>query len=67
MSDGQMDALAQLADRVSFRHATHHSRPEPGARDVPQSALPEVWRELDALGLANPQYRHVTDMICCRG
>jgi sulfite reductase (NADPH) hemoprotein beta-component len=35
--------------------------------DVPQSALAEVWRELDALGLATANIGTLTDMICCPG
>jgi sulfite reductase (NADPH) hemoprotein beta-component len=67
MTDGQMDALAQLADRVSFGmvRATHDQNLV--LADVPQSALPEVWRELDALGLATPNIGTLTDMICCPG
>jgi sulfite reductase (NADPH) hemoprotein beta-component len=67
MTDAQMDALAQLADRVSFGmvRATHDQNLV--LADVPQSALPEVWRELDALGLATPNIGTLTDMICCPG
>jgi sulfite reductase (NADPH) hemoprotein beta-component len=67
MSDAQMDALAQLADRVSFGmvRATHDQNLV--LADVPQSVLPEVWRELDALGLAMPNIGTLTDMICCPG
>jgi hypothetical protein len=35
--------------------------------DVPQSALAEVWRELDALGSRPPNIGTLTDMICCPG
>jgi sulfite reductase (NADPH) hemoprotein beta-component len=67
MSDRQMDALAQLADRVSFGmlRSTHDQNLV--LADVPQSALREVWRELDALGLATPNIGTLTDMICCPG
>jgi sulfite reductase (NADPH) hemoprotein beta-component len=67
MSGEQMDALAALADRVSFGmlRVTHDQNLVLG--DVPQSTLPEVWRELDALGLATPNIGTLTDMICCPG
>jgi sulfite reductase (NADPH) hemoprotein beta-component len=67
ISAEQMDALAQLADRVSFGmvRATHDQNLV--LADVPQSALAEVWRELDALGLATANIGTLTDMICCPG
>ena len=67
MTAGQMDALAQLADCVSFGmvRATHDQNLV--LADVPQSALPEVWRELDALELATANIGTLTDMICCPG
>jgi sulfite reductase (NADPH) hemoprotein beta-component len=67
MSGGQMDALAGLADRVSFGmlRVTHDQNLV--LADVPQSELPGVWRELDALGLATPNIGTLTDMICCPG
>jgi sulfite reductase (NADPH) hemoprotein beta-component len=67
MTDRQMDALAQLADRVSFGmlRTTHDQNLV--LADVPQSALPAVWRELDTLGLATPNIGTLTDMICCPG
>jgi sulfite reductase (NADPH) hemoprotein beta-component len=67
MSGEQMDALAALADRVSFGmlRVTHDQNLV--LADVPQSTLPQVWRELDALGLATPNIGTLTDMICCPG
>ena len=67
MSGGQMDALAALADRVSFGmlRVTHDQNLV--LADVAQSELPGVWRELDALGLATPNIGTLTDMICCPG
>ncbi|HEY4972199.1 MAG TPA: nitrite/sulfite reductase, partial [Steroidobacteraceae bacterium] len=67
MSDAQMDALAQLADRVSFGMVRTTHDQNLVLADVPQSALPEVWRELQALGLATPNIGTLTDMICCPG
>ena len=67
ISGAQMDALATLAERVSFGmlRATHDQNLV--LADVPQSALAEVWRELDALGLATANIGTLTDMICCPG
>jgi sulfite reductase (NADPH) hemoprotein beta-component len=67
ISADQMQALAQLADRVSFGmvRATHDQNLV--LADVPQAALSEVWRELDALELATPNIGTLTDMICCPG
>ena len=62
-----MDALAALADRVSFGllRATHDQNLV--LADVPQRQLRQLWRELDALGLATPNIGTLTDMICCPG
>jgi len=67
MTARQMEALAELADRVSFGmvRATHDQNLV--LADVPQTALPVVWRELDALGLATANIGTLTDMICCPG
>jgi sulfite reductase (NADPH) hemoprotein beta-component len=67
MSDVQMDAVAALADRVSFGMVRSTHDQNLVLADVPQSALAEVWRELDALGLATPNIGTLTDMICCPG
>jgi sulfite reductase (NADPH) hemoprotein beta-component len=67
ISADQMEALAQLADRVSFGmlRATHDQNLV--LADVPQAALNEVWHQLDVLGLATPNIGTLTDMICCPG
>jgi sulfite reductase (NADPH) hemoprotein beta-component len=67
MTADQMEALAELSDRVSFGmvRATHDQNLV--LADVPQAALPAVWRELDALGLATANIGTLTDMICCPG
>jgi sulfite reductase (NADPH) hemoprotein beta-component len=67
ISAEQMEALAQLADRVSFGmvRATHDQNLV--LADVPQAELPQLWGELDALGLATANIGTLTDMICCPG
>jgi sulfite reductase (NADPH) hemoprotein beta-component len=67
MSAEQMDAVAELAERVSFGliRSTHNQNLL--LADVRQSELYQVWRELDALGLAMPNIGTLTDMIACPG
>jgi sulfite reductase (NADPH) hemoprotein beta-component len=67
MTAQQMDALAALAERVSFGlvRATHNQNLL--LADVPQRELYAVWRELARLGLAMPNIGTLTDMIACPG
>jgi sulfite reductase (NADPH) hemoprotein beta-component len=67
ITDAQLDALADLADRYSFGliRATHDQNLV--LADVPQRALRELWQALEALGLATPNIGTLTDMICCPG
>ena len=67
MSSAQMEALASLADRVSFGMVRTTHDQNLVLADVPQQHLPEVWRELDGLALATPNIGTLTDMICCPG
>jgi len=67
MTSDQMDAVADLADRVSFSlvRTTHNQNLLLG--DVKQSDLYETWLELKHLGLAMPNIGTLTDMIACPG
>jgi sulfite reductase beta subunit-like hemoprotein len=67
ITDAQLEALADLADRYSFGliRATHDQNLV--LADVPQRALRELWQALEALGLATPNIGTLTDMICCPG
>jgi sulfite reductase (NADPH) hemoprotein beta-component len=67
MTAAQMDALAALAERVSFGliRATHNQNLV--LADVPQRELYGVWQALEALGLAMPNIGTLTDMIACPG
>ncbi len=67
MTAAQMDALAALAERVSFGliRATHTQNLV--LADVPQRELYGVWQTLEALGLAMPNIGTLTDMIACPG
>jgi sulfite reductase (NADPH) hemoprotein beta-component len=67
MTASQMDAVADLADRVSSGEVrtTHDQNLVLG--EVRQIDLLETWRALDALKLATPNIGTLTDMICCPG
>lgn len=63
----QMEAVADLAERVSFGliRATHSQNLL--LADVRQDRLYEVWRTLDPHGLAMPNIGTLTDLIACPG
>jgi sulfite reductase (NADPH) hemoprotein beta-component len=63
----QMDAVAKLADEVSFGEirATHNQNLV--LADVKQAQLLKTWQELRRLGLATPNIGTLTDMIVCPG
>jgi sulfite reductase (NADPH) hemoprotein beta-component len=66
-SAAQMDAIADLAERYSFGeirvgHEQNLVLPHAAQRD-----LPELWRALDAIGVASPNVGLVSDVICCPG
>jgi sulfite reductase (NADPH) hemoprotein beta-component len=67
MSADQMQAVAQLADEVSFGEirATHNQNLV--LADVRQTDLAQTWQELKRLGLATPNIGTLTDMIVCPG
>jgi len=67
MSCEQMEAVAALAERVSFGliRATHNQNLL--LADVRQSELYEVWLELERHQLAMPNIGTLTDMIACPG
>jgi sulfite reductase (NADPH) hemoprotein beta-component len=67
MTDVQMDAVADLADRVCCGEvrATHDQNLVLG--DVRQIDLLETWQALKAQNLATPNIGTLTDMICCPG
>jgi len=67
MTAAQMEAVAALAERVSFGLIRSTHTQNLLLADVPQHALYEVWRELAALGLAMPNIGTLTDMIACPG
>lgn len=67
VSDRQLEALADLADGYSFGELRTTHQQNMVLADVEQLSLLELWKKLDALGLATPNIGYLTDMICCPG
>jgi sulfite reductase (NADPH) hemoprotein beta-component len=67
MTDTQLDAVADLADRYSFGEIRSTHRQNLILADVKQADLFDLWQQLDLLTLATPNIGTVTDMICCPG
>ncbi|MEA2117496.1 nitrite/sulfite reductase [Halovibrio sp. HP20-50] len=63
----QMDAVADLADRYSFGEVRVTHEQNLVLSDVPVDELEELWKDLDALGMANPTVGTLNDIICCPG
>jgi sulfite reductase (NADPH) hemoprotein beta-component len=63
----QMDALADLADRVARGEVRVTHDQNLVLADVRQVDLVETWQALKALNLATPNIGTLTDMICCPG
>lgn len=67
ITDAQLDAIADLADKFSFGEIrTTHSQNLVLA-DVKKSDLFELWKKAKAGGFATPNIGTLTDMICCPG
>ncbi len=67
MTDSQLDAVADLADRYTFGEIRATHRQNLVFADVKQSDLFQLWEKLSTLRLATPNIGTVTDMICCPG
>jgi len=67
ISSEQMEAVADLADRVSFGEIRVVLNQNLLLAHVRQDQLHTVWQELKALGLATPNLGTLTDMIACPG
>jgi sulfite reductase (NADPH) hemoprotein beta-component len=66
-SADQMDAIAELAERFSFGELRVTHEQNLVFADVERGALPALWRELRALGLATPNVGLLTNIISCPG
>jgi sulfite reductase (NADPH) hemoprotein beta-component len=64
---GQMDAIAEIADRYSFGEIRVGHEQNLVLPHVAQRDLPEVWRALAACGVATPNVGQVSDIIACPG
>src|SRR4051794_25706448 len=67
VTSDQMDAIAELADRYSFGELRVSHEQNLILADVRQHDLPELWREVRALGLATPNQGLITNIIACPG
>jgi sulfite reductase (NADPH) hemoprotein beta-component len=64
---GQMDAVADLADRYSQGELRVSHEQNLILADVRQAELHALWQEARALGLATPNIGLLTNIICCPG
>jgi len=67
ISDVQMEAVADLADRFSFGELRVSHEQNVVLTDVRKLDLYEVWKAARAHALATPNIGLLTDMICCPG
>ncbi len=63
----QMNVIADLAERYSFSEIRVGHEQNLVLPHVAQRDLPEVWRALDAIGVATPNVNLITDIISCPG
>ncbi|MCZ6657026.1 MAG: nitrite/sulfite reductase [Gammaproteobacteria bacterium] len=67
VSDAQMEAVADWADRYGFGEIRVSHQQNFVLPDVPQDQLLELWREAKASHLATANRGLLTDIICCPG
>ncbi len=67
ITDKQLDAVADLADRYSFGQLRTSHEQNIILADVEQSQLFALWGELREGGFATPNIGLLTDIICCPG
>lgn len=67
VTDAQMEAIADVADRYSFGEVRATHTQNLVLADVNQDDLFDLWQRLAAIGLATPNIGKATDMICCPG
>jgi sulfite reductase (NADPH) hemoprotein beta-component len=66
-TDGQMELLADLAERYSFGEIRVTHTQNLLFADVEQECTFSLWQTLRDAGLATPNIGTLTDMICCPG
>ncbi len=67
ITDAQMDAVADLADRYSFGELRVTHEQNLVLADVRLDDLHALWQAARAIGLATPNIGLVTDIVCCPG
>lgn len=67
ITDQQLEAIAELADRYSFGEARTTHQQNIVLADVANNELYELWLKLVTHGFATANYGTLTDMICCPG
>ena len=67
VTDKQLDAIAELADRYSFGEVRNSHNQNMILADVEQAELFELWHALREHGFATPNIGLLTDIICCPG
>ncbi len=67
VTEKQLDAIADLADRYSFGLLRSLHSQNLAFTDVQESELFGLWQELEALNLATANIGTLTDIICCPG
>ncbi len=67
VSDVQMDAVADWADRYGFGELRIGHEQNFVLPDVPRERLFELWERADAQGLASANLGLLTDIVCCPG
>ncbi|MFC0710542.1 nitrite/sulfite reductase [Azorhizophilus paspali] len=67
ITDKQLEALADLAERYSFGEVRNSHQQNVILADVEQAHLFDLWGELREQGFATPNVGLLTDIICCPG
>ncbi|MFT5781636.1 MAG: sulfite reductase (NADPH) hemoprotein beta-component [Pseudomonas sp.] len=67
VTDKQLDAIANLAERYSFAEVRNSHNQNIILADIEQTQLFTLWGELRELGFATPNVGLLTDLICCPG
>ena len=67
MSDGELEAVADLADQYSFGELRNSHQQNMVLSDVAANDLYDLWKALDALGFATPNLGLLTDIVACPG
>lgn len=67
ITDRQLEAIADLADRFSFGEARTTHQQNIVLTDVKKTDVFAFWQQAKAAGFATPNIGTLTDMICCPG